>query len=169
MYCQLLIRGTELTVTWPQPWWPLHAPKSLWKWLKQATQFPHLPQPCEAKVGRHMQKRVIWKKNAALVTCSSLCACSHVTIHSPIKSTPLHVLGATWPVPIVKGIQSGWCGSGFGSFWWGIPCLWVTLCFCLTPAVTKVKPFIFSKEWRRCCTTLPVHLQQSFKHHRPRF
>lgn len=158
MYRQLLIRGTELMVTWPQPWWPLHAPKLL-------------SQPCEAKVGRHMQKRVIWKKNAALVTCSSLCACSHVTIHSPIKSTPLHMLGATCPVPTVKGIQSGWCGSGFCSFWWGIPCLWVTLCLCLTPAVAKwsLNPFIFSKERRRCCTMLPVHLQQSFEHHRSRF
>lgn len=93
----------------------------------------HQPQPCQAKVGQRMQKRVIWKKNAALVTCSSLCACSHVIIHSPIKSTLLHTLGATYPVPVMKVVQSGWCGSGFflvsgGDF----HVLWVTVCFCRT-------------------------------------
>lgn len=63
------------------------------------------------KWDRHRPKRVIWKKNAALVTCSSLCACSHVIIHLPIKSqvitvTLLHMLSVSSLVPILKQSSS---------------------------------------------------------------
>lgn len=90
---------TELTVYWPQPWCPLHAPKLLWSRLTKA-KVGHKPEPKQAKVGRHRPKRVIWKKNAALVTCSSLCACSHVIIHPPIKSQVSRLLCCTCSVSL---------------------------------------------------------------------
>lgn len=98
---------TELTVYWPQPWCPLHAPKLLWSRLTKV-KVGHKPEPKQAKVGRHRPKRVIWKKNAALVTCSSLCACSHVIIHPPIKSQVSRLLCCTCSmsllVPVLKHV-----------------------------------------------------------------
>lgn len=87
MYCRLLMRGTELPVNWPQPWWPLHASELLWKWLKMATEFPinhHLKPKWDP-----IYRSVLFEKRMLHLWLSSRCACSHVIIHSPI--TLLHM------------------------------------------------------------------------------
>lgn len=129
MYCQLLIRGTELPVNWPQPWWPLHASKLLWKWLKMATEFPinHHAKPS----GTTYAEACYLKKECC--TCD-LAFGVHVVMWSSI--CPLHMFSAPYWFPF------GWCGSGL-YFLWGGSCLWVTVSFCLTQAVTT-----FSKEGR---------------------
>lgn len=132
VYRQLLIRGTKLTVTWPQPWWPLHAPKLLWKWLKQATQFPICHNHARPKWA-DICRSVLFEKRMLHLWLVALCV--HVVMWPSIRPSSRPRCTCS-----VKRIQSGWCGSGFAGFWWGIPCLWVPLCVCLTPAVTKVKP-----------------------------
>lgn len=110
-------------MNWPQPWCPLHAPKLLWSRLTKA-KVGLQTRPKQAKVGRHRPERVIWKKNAALVTCSSLCACSHVIIHPPIKSQVSRERCCTrsvWASVSVSQLTVGnrrLCSAGFSGVGW---------------------------------------------------
>lgn len=158
-------------VTWPQPWWPLHAPKLLWKWLKQATQFPichNHGRPKWADICRS----VLFEKRMLHLWLVALCV--HVVMWPSIRpsSRPRCTCSVQLArFPLWKGSSLGDVALGFvvsgGEFH---VCGWLSVFVSHRLwQMWSLNPFIFSQEWRRCCTMLPVHLQQSVKHHRSRF
>lgn len=117
------VKGTELTVNWPQPWCPLHAPKLLWSRLMKA-KVGHKPEQSRPKWD-DTGLSVLFEKRMLHLWLVALCV--HVVMWSSIRpsSHRYHGNSAAHAQRLFPGSRPetvqflfGAHGSDFGSSWW---------------------------------------------------